>query len=118
MLKQRLALITGGSRGIGLACGHKFASEGYSVLLVSRSKEISEIAGRLPAKKQGQLHAGLFCDITDSESVRDLFKVSIVESPIHFSAPCGFLFVGSFSFVFRLKENLFLSAITLAVFKE
>ncbi|KAJ9052884.1 hypothetical protein DSO57_1029652 [Entomophthora muscae] len=74
MSKQKLALITGGSRGIGLACGHKFASKGYSVLLVSRSKNISEIADQLPKANAGQLNAGLLCDLTDINSIKDLFK--------------------------------------------
>jgi NAD(P)-dependent dehydrogenase (short-subunit alcohol dehydrogenase family) len=38
-LKGRTAVITGGSKGIGLACAKAFIAEGAKVALVSRSKE-------------------------------------------------------------------------------
>ena len=38
-LKQKNVLITGGSKGIGLACARAFVAEGAQVALVSRSEE-------------------------------------------------------------------------------
>ena len=38
-LKDKKVLITGGSKGIGLACAHAFVAEGARVALVSRSQE-------------------------------------------------------------------------------
>lgn len=38
-LKDRVVLITGGSRGIGLACARAFLEEGSRVAIASRSKE-------------------------------------------------------------------------------
>jgi NAD(P)-dependent dehydrogenase (short-subunit alcohol dehydrogenase family) len=38
-LKEKRVLITGGSKGIGLACAKAFVAEGARVALVSRSKE-------------------------------------------------------------------------------
>ena len=38
-LKDKKILITGGSKGIGLACAHAFIAEGARVALVSRSEE-------------------------------------------------------------------------------
>ena len=38
-LKDKKVLITGGSKGIGLACAKAFIAEGAKVALVSRSKE-------------------------------------------------------------------------------
>jgi NAD(P)-dependent dehydrogenase (short-subunit alcohol dehydrogenase family) len=43
-LKDRKVLITGGSKGIGLACAKAFIAEGAKVALVSRSKENLEKA--------------------------------------------------------------------------
>jgi len=43
-LKDRKVLITGGSKGIGLACARAFVAEGAKVALVSRSKENLEKA--------------------------------------------------------------------------
>jgi NAD(P)-dependent dehydrogenase (short-subunit alcohol dehydrogenase family) len=38
-LKGKKVLVTGGSKGIGAACGHAFAAEGANVVLVSRSAD-------------------------------------------------------------------------------
>jgi NAD(P)-dependent dehydrogenase (short-subunit alcohol dehydrogenase family) len=43
-LKDRHALITGGSRGIGLACARDFLAEGCRVSLIGRSAEHMELA--------------------------------------------------------------------------
>lgn len=43
-LKEKRVLITGGSKGIGLACAKAFAAEGARVALVSRSRENLEAA--------------------------------------------------------------------------
>jgi NAD(P)-dependent dehydrogenase (short-subunit alcohol dehydrogenase family) len=43
-LKDKKVLITGGSKGIGLACAKAFVAEGARVALVSRSKENLEAA--------------------------------------------------------------------------
>ena len=42
--EDRVALITGGSRGIGFACAMGFAAEGCTVHIASRSKESLESA--------------------------------------------------------------------------
>lgn len=60
-LKDRKVLITGGSRGIGLACARAFVAEGAKVALVSRSE-----ANLADAKK---VIATAFCvaaDLTDA----------------------------------------------------
>ena len=38
-LKDKKVLVTGGSKGIGLACAKAFIAEGAKVALVSRSEE-------------------------------------------------------------------------------
>ena len=37
-LKDRVVVVTGASKGIGLACVHAFAAEGARVAMVSRSR--------------------------------------------------------------------------------
>lgn len=47
-LKDKVVLITGGSKGIGLACARAFVTEGARVALVSRSREnLDRAAGEL-----------------------------------------------------------------------
>ena len=53
----KVALITGGNRGIGLAIANKFKAEGYQVVVTYRS-------GNPPADIEG-----VVMDVTDSESV-------------------------------------------------
>ena len=36
---KKVAIITGGSRGIGFECARKLASEGYNIAICSRSKK-------------------------------------------------------------------------------
>jgi len=43
-IRGKRVLITGGSKGIGLACGHAFAAEGADVVLASRDQEMLDAA--------------------------------------------------------------------------
>ena len=43
-LKHKVAIITGGSRGIGFATADKFLKEGASVVLAASSQESADVA--------------------------------------------------------------------------
>jgi NAD(P)-dependent dehydrogenase (short-subunit alcohol dehydrogenase family) len=58
---SRVVLITGGNRGIGLACAHAFAAQGDQVAVTSRS---GNVEGFLTVK----------CDVTSDEEVDAAFK--------------------------------------------
>ncbi len=68
-LDERIALVTGGTRGIGLAAARGMAELGATVVLVGRSGT-DDVASRLVA--DGLRAVGLDCDVTDGTAVREL----------------------------------------------
>ncbi len=52
-LRGKSVLVTGGSKGIGLACAQGFAAEGANVQLAARSRDALETAAREIAAKHG-----------------------------------------------------------------
>lgn len=68
-LEGRVALVTGGSRGIGLAIGQALAGDGARVALVARNGDLAaEEARSLP----GQGHGGFACDVSDPTAVSEM----------------------------------------------
>ena len=68
LLKGRKILISGGSKGIGLAMAKKFISEGAEVLITGRSAtSLSKVADEIGCKY-------LVMDITDVCSIEQLYK--------------------------------------------
>ena len=74
-LKDKVAIITGGSRGIGFATADRFLKEGAKVVITASSAESAEKA----VQKLRQLHPqgtvmGIAPDLTSLESVRQAFR--------------------------------------------
>lgn len=70
-LKGQVALVTGGSRGIGRAIAGRLAADGARVVVTSRSEErAAEAAVELP----GEGHLGAGCDVADRASVDVLIE--------------------------------------------
>src|SRR5215467_9850348 len=68
-LNNKIALVTGGGRGIGEACAVALAEAGADVAVCSRSSaEIDAVAGRIRAA--GRRALAMVCDVTDADQVR------------------------------------------------
>ena len=73
-LKDKVAIITGGSRGIGFATADKFLNEGAVVIITASSQESADNAVKqLQEKHPGSTVTGISPDLSSLESVRESF---------------------------------------------
>lgn len=78
-LGDQVALVTGGSRGIGREIAAELARAGAVVAVIGRDGEAAEnAAGELP----GDGHRGYSCDVGDADAVAD--TISSVDSELGF----------------------------------
>lgn len=76
-LKDKVAIITGGSRGIGFATADAFLREGASVILAASSLASAEkAAGKLREKHPRGVVAAISPDLSSLESVRESFRAA------------------------------------------
>ena len=68
-LKGKVAIVTGGSKGIGRAIGRTLAAEGADVALVARSATALDAAAAEICAKGG-VAKGFACDTTDDAAVK------------------------------------------------
>jgi glucose 1-dehydrogenase len=71
ILEGKIAVITGGTRGLGLAIARAYLQEGAAVVIASRSQRSVEAALAALTTSGGKV-TGLACDVTDLEQVRSL----------------------------------------------
>ena len=74
-LKDKVAIITGGSRGIGFATAEAFLREGATVIIAASSKAsadkaVAELKEKYPDRRVG----GIAPDLANLEDVRSIFK--------------------------------------------
>lgn len=78
--KGKNILITGGSKGIGLALAWEFAQQGANLALLARDKDALQAAARsLEEVGKGARIRTFSCDVTDRESLADAIQMSRFE---------------------------------------
>lgn len=75
-LSGRVAVITGGSRGLGFSIAQAYVREGAAVAIASRNEKNIETA-LVPLRAGGGRASGIPCDITDLEQVGRLAQYAL-----------------------------------------
>lgn len=73
-MPERVALITGGARGIGKAIGITLAKEGWSVAICYRTSETDATATVQEVRKQGVSAFAVRADVSDPEAAEGLVR--------------------------------------------
>ena len=75
-LDGKRAIVSGGSKGIGLAIARQLAQEGVDVVIAARGPEVGEVAERLAAET-GRRVLGIQSDTSDDASVRAMVTQAV-----------------------------------------
>jgi gluconate 5-dehydrogenase len=78
-LTDKVAIITGGGRGLGEQMAEGFAQAGASLVLCSRKAAACEEAAARLSREYRVKAIALSCDVTNSEDVKNVVKTTIEE---------------------------------------
>jgi 3-oxoacyl-[acyl-carrier protein] reductase len=74
LLSGKIAIVTGGTRGIGFEIGRRYAEEGATVMLAGRDgSRLDEAARSITPAPNGAI-VPVVCDVTDEGAVRQMFQ--------------------------------------------
>jgi meso-butanediol dehydrogenase/(S,S)-butanediol dehydrogenase/diacetyl reductase len=75
-LRDKVAIVTGGGRGIGRAISLGFSEEGAQVVIAARTEsDVLKLAERI--ERQGGKSLAVVCDVTDEEMVKAMVKATL-----------------------------------------
>ena len=75
-LKEKVAIITGGGRGIGKAIALGFAREGADIVIAARTEEEINATAEM-VQSQGSRALPVSCDVTDEDQVRGMVEKTL-----------------------------------------
>ena len=78
-LHGRVAIVTGGSKGLGEAMAEGLASAGADLVLASRNADDSDAVARRIAEEYGQKALGVEADVTDAAAVQALVNRTLTD---------------------------------------
>lgn len=73
-MTSKVAVISGGSRGIGRACGEALAHDGWTVAIGYRSREADAKEALEALEAAGTPGLAVYMDVTDDQSVQEAFR--------------------------------------------
>lgn len=73
-IRGKIALVTAGSRGLGLACARQLAAEGCRVAICGRGRSSAEQAAKDTAAQTGADVQGFGADVSRSEAIEELLS--------------------------------------------
>jgi NAD(P)-dependent dehydrogenase (short-subunit alcohol dehydrogenase family) len=95
-LENKIAIVTGGGKGIGQAISLRFASEGAKVAIWEKDLDAAEQTTR-QISDLGGMAVGIECEISDKNSVSNALKETIdaLGKPTHLVNNAGIAHVGT-----------------------
>ena len=76
-LDGRVALVTGGSRGLGLVMAQALAEAGADVVVTSRKKENADASAAAIAQATGRRALGIAIDVTDASRIDSMVQTTL-----------------------------------------
>lgn len=103
-LKNNVILVTGSTRGIGLAIAEKAASEGASLIISGRNQDTATDIAEKIKKKYNVTAIGIACNINEFESCQNLINKSL-ETFTKIDVVVNNAGITKDNLILRMKEN-------------
>ena len=97
LLENKVAVVTGGSRGIGLATVKAFLQEGAAVVLCASRQETADNAvAELKAELPDAVVEGICPNLADAAAVHRIFPYNLISDALRMAARASLLPICAF----------------------